>query len=110
MSSQKEKKDAYIHIRIQSDLKKELIEKAEKLDKNLSEYVIDSVMTNNNKNVMTFNNSKKNDPLLKTLAQGLNEFNKLLTHNAEHGSLLFPDTVNEDKINEAIKYCRTILI
>lgn len=101
MSSQKEKKDDYIHIRINSEIKEKLREKAKDKQISLTKYILERVMTNNN--VMT---NKKDDSSIKTLIEGIVEFNKIMIHNKD--IINFPKGIIPDKLKEAINLCKTI--
>lgn len=57
MSSQKEKKDAYIHLRVTEEMKREILQKAKEQDKTMTSFILENVMTLKNKqeNVITNN-------------------------------------------------------
>lgn len=53
-----------------------------------------------------FVDKKHNDPILKILAEGIVEFNKIMIHNKNNIDI--PKGVILDKLKEAIKQCKTI--
>jgi len=95
-------KDTWIQIRVSSELKETLKQRAEEQEKTLSQYILDSVLTNHN-NIENVNT-------IKILCNGINAFNKLLKYNQNKGDFPFPDNINPNKIFEALKICRMKLI
>lgn len=93
-----EKKDRWIQIRV-SDSEKDRIEAKAKSSncKNVSQYILDRVLTDNvNTNHINVN----------TLKECILEFNKLMGYNAEN--ILFPRDFDKNKIIKGVNECRLI--
>jgi len=57
MSSQKEKKDAYIHLRVTKTVKEEISKKAKDQEKSMTSYLLEGVMTPNNSSESVITNT-----------------------------------------------------
>ena len=105
-----QKKDARLELRLSSELKEELRAKAEAKEISLSNYLLDSVRTNNNNhNKTSVQNvrTESNETLMK-LANAVLELNTLMRYNGVKGTLLWSDKVNEKTIMEGVKLARSI--
>jgi len=92
------KKDKWVQIRVSEDTKDKLEDLAWAKRISVSKLMLDAVLTNGEVKVLDSKNEELN---IKTLVEGIFEFNKIMKFNK--GNLRFPEDIDKSKIMEAIR-------